>query len=958
MPSRDERKYLDNPWRDKEAAERRKLQDVELTRLVHKAYRLQHSRPFTAELGQFNDEAAVQISGGSQTKSIKGPFDFFERKPPKRDYLQDLVSGRLATVKEKTASNDDPASPTSINDEGAFFLTTLKESSKRTRGYDCPGSSPLATMILRRTLDEDLAKWSSDSSSAGTRTPRHDQIAFAEYSSVGEDEVGRAAALDGALEKPGGSRRRHGGLEFRANPLPPLLHVRPVSVELLTRDEKLMVISRQSAERRRHVREVQTFAKVAQREKEELVLADIKKKKDKAEWNLHHKNWKTRQEKILTVVTLALISTKMRKIQVFKVFWRIRHGSAISVQNLIRKFLWRCRISYLRHVRRILSHVSWRAKMWLCCARRRVCAGLVRSFLCDFQNKYLGYVIMTFRWKMLKLQRCIRDFLACKAARIVVLKKLWAREGKIWLDSRIEEKRLAIIARQQRRIEPGTLEFDIHKRNKKLKAVVPRVLHATHRLEALNHLHQSEKTRNAKMMHIKRSVEKKARHAVRRMKVADEFAPELSKAAEGLLLTWFLETERNLFCASIIHARLEKAKRDSVINLEDAQNLLVGQQRGQQNDIAKPTFLLYTTLGGSPTDPHNPELRSLFERVGDDRDALFRELRQEKRMKRIIKSMCLQTHKKSAYADRNEAWEHEAEAADSTFAEFLKPESPMSPVPMGRRRSIGSNGSLGSVGSGAASPQSQRSWRGARGSKGPFFPDNVPSSQAQAQAPRAASKLDHHLAESFDVRISEVLELREIFELVDTDRGGSIDAEELEKLLGMLGNRKDRSEVEGFITEVLEEASPGHLRGATQSEPELGFAEFATFLLKKKHVVYTTESVIRAFRNLRPQYDPSKSSGHISRDTIMEILTKYGAGKLSKNDAHRLVNESEVFPLSSPDQFDYEDYVSTMMMHAVENDDFSGVSHGTWMSYELMKKEREQLSATEDNGSLVSAGVR
>ena len=40
-----------------------------------------------------------------------------------------------------------------------------------------------------------------------------------------------------------------------------------------------MVISRQSAERRRHVREVQTFAKVAQREKEELVLADIKKKK-------------------------------------------------------------------------------------------------------------------------------------------------------------------------------------------------------------------------------------------------------------------------------------------------------------------------------------------------------------------------------------------------------------------------------------------------------------------------------------------------------------------------------------------------------------------------------------------------------------------------------------------------------------------------------------------------------
>ena len=240
---------------------------------------------------------------------------------------------------------------------------------------------------------------------------------------------------------------------------------------------------------------------------------------------------------------------------------------------------------------------------------------------------------------MLKLQRCIRNFLACKAARLVVLKKLWAREGKIWLDSRIEDVRLAALAKQQRRIEPGTHEFDFHKRDKKLQSVVPRILHATHRLEALNHMHLSNKTRTSKMLHIKRAAEKRAHRALRRMKLADNFAPDLSKAAEDLLLTWFLESQRNSFCASIILARLEKAKRDSIINLEDAQNLLLGQSRDQNDNTVKPTFLLYTTATASPADPHNPDLRRLYERVGDDRDALFHELRKEKRMKRILKSM-------------------------------------------------------------------------------------------------------------------------------------------------------------------------------------------------------------------------------------------------------------------------------------------------------------------------------
>ena len=953
MPTREEQKDIDNPWRDKAAVERRKIQDVELTQLVYKAHRLQNSRPLTAQLGRIRAEAASNISGKHEMPKISGPFDFFERMPPKKDYLQDLIIGRLSGPKEQKVVNEDVASPNVRNSN--LFLTAvqdnLNEMESRKNELSRPCTAPLATTLLRKTLEEDLENWASDSSSAGTHTPGRNQSEFAEFAysnlNASMDEDAPTENLEQTKK-----HRGYGGQDFRANPLPPLLHVRPAGVELLTRNEKLQLILKQGANRRRHLLEVQACAKTAQREKEEQVLADIQRKMEKADWNLHHKNWKARQEKTLTIVKLALITTRMRNIQVFKVFWHKRNKAALSIQNILRKFLWRCRIAYLRHVRMILSHVSWRAKMWLCCARRKVCARLVRSFLCDFQNKYLGYVIMNFRYKMLKLQRCIRNFLACKAARLVVLKKLWAREGKIWLDSRIEDVRLAALAKQQRRIEPGTVEFDIHKRDKKLQSVVPRILHATHRLEALNHMHLSNKTRTSKMLHIKRAAEKRAHRALRRMKVADNFAPDLSKAAEDLLLTWFLESQRNSFCASIILARLEKVKRDSIINLEDAQNLLLGQSRDQNDNTVKPTFLLYTTATASPADPHNPDLRRLYERVGDDRDALFHELRKEKRMKRILKSMGFEASKHSAYAERNEAWQNEVKAKDATFAEFLKPESPMSAAPLSPTRSIGSHGSSGSGGS---SPKSSHG-HFLPGGKAPLFPES--SMVTPEPEPRTASKLDLELAASFEVDITEVLELREIFELVDTDRGGSIDAEELEKLFGMIGNRKDRREVEVFVSELLEEVSSFNfpfLKNEGKSGLALGFAAFAAFLLKKKHVTYTTESVVRAFRNLRPQFDASNSHNHISRDAVIDILTKYGDDKLPYQEAIRLVRDCEIFPNSSPDQFDYDDFVTTMMMHAAENDDFTGVSHGTWMSNEILRKEREQLvAAQEDNGSLAT----
>ena len=76
---------------------------------------------------------------------------------------------------------------------------------------------------------------------------------------------------------------------------------------------------------------------------------------------------------------------------------------------------------------------------------------------------------------------------------------------------------------------------------------------------------------------------------------------------------------------------------------------------------------------------------------------------------------------------------------------------------------------------------------------------------------------------------------------------------------------------------------------------------------------------------------------------------------LSYNEAAELVRRCEIFTVASPNQFDYEDYVRAMMMRAVENDDFTGVSIGTWLSLELQRKQRENFA--DDNGSLMTGAA-
>lgn len=54
-------------------------------------------------------------------------------------------------------------------------------------------------------------------------------------------------------------------------------------------------------------------------------------------------------------------------------------------------------------------------------------AELLRTFFTDFAVQQVAYIIYTFRYRVVRVQRMIKSFLACKRARKLVLEKMWLR---------------------------------------------------------------------------------------------------------------------------------------------------------------------------------------------------------------------------------------------------------------------------------------------------------------------------------------------------------------------------------------------------------------------------------------------------------------------------------------------------------------------------------------------------
>ena len=141
----------------------------------------------------------------------------------------------------------------------------------------------------------------------------------------------------------------------------------------------------------------------------------------------------------------------------------------------------------------------------------------------------------------------------------------------------------------------------------------------------------------------------------------------------------------------------------------------------------------------------------------------------------------------------------------------------------------------------------------------------------------------------------ELAEFREIFDLVDKDKGGSISRDELGELMDTLGIRASKEEIDLMINEIDED-----------NNGEIDFEEFVAVMSRKVNANYTSKEVKSAFK----AFETQGSSGYVTIDSLRKALMSYGTEKLSLQQANDLLSQLEQ---DSQGRVNYVDYVNMMM---------------------------------------------
>jgi len=140
-----------------------------------------------------------------------------------------------------------------------------------------------------------------------------------------------------------------------------------------------------------------------------------------------------------------------------------------------------------------------------------------------------------------------------------------------------------------------------------------------------------------------------------------------------------------------------------------------------------------------------------------------------------------------------------------------------------------------------------------------------------AGAPSATRKHPH-------LTDAELSEFREIFNLVDLDKGGSIDQGEVMQLMKTLGLRPNRAELAAMVDEIDQDGNG-----------EVDFDEFVTVMSRQVSSTYTPAQVKRAFK----LFERDCPSGFVSIKTLEQALTTYGTERLALADAQELLAQLE-----------------------------------------------------------------
>lgn len=138
------------------------------------------------------------------------------------------------------------------------------------------------------------------------------------------------------------------------------------------------------------------------------------------------------------------------------------------------------------------------------------------------------------------------------------------------------------------------------------------------------------------------------------------------------------------------------------------------------------------------------------------------------------------------------------------------------------------------------------------------------------------STVQHRLTEE------ELAEFKEIFDLVDTDRGGSIQKSELRTLMETLRLKPTEKELDAMMAEVDSDGSG-----------DIDFNEFVTVMSRRVQADYTPDQLRGAFKVFETDTVPP---GFVSTEVLEHALTTYGTDKLSTDEAAELLSTVDPGP--------------------------------------------------------------
>jgi calmodulin len=139
----------------------------------------------------------------------------------------------------------------------------------------------------------------------------------------------------------------------------------------------------------------------------------------------------------------------------------------------------------------------------------------------------------------------------------------------------------------------------------------------------------------------------------------------------------------------------------------------------------------------------------------------------------------------------------------------------------------------------------------------------------------------------------KITECREVFDLFDKDKDGSITTKELGDVMRALGANPTNTELQEMIAEVDKDNSG-----------KIEFNEFLDLFARKMKDPDTEEDLIEAFKIF-----DKDGSGNISASELRHVMTTLGE-KLTEEEADEMIREADT---NGDGYIDYVEFVKIMM---------------------------------------------